>query len=167
MQTEPRVSRELEEVISLRLRTGPGEGQEVAVAQRFLAKIYRALLTSATTVEKLHHRGQLVGFVMVTAPQPERFGIPEVRLAILCDPNFAEAQTWVAEVLSRLAPQLDPHCTALLDAVDRTLWSHNIILWYANQFRGISNNFVARSFLSVEIFQFTYLFTSPCLPLKT
>jgi len=123
VQTEPRVSPELEEVISLRLCTGPGEGQEVAVARRFLAKIYRALLSSATTVEKLHHSGQLVGFVMVTEPQPERFGIPEVRVAILCDPNFAEAQTWVAEVLSRLAPQLDPHCTALLDAADRTLLS--------------------------------------------
>jgi len=115
------VDPQIEAIVDLRLRTAPSEGREVARAREFLRTVYSKLFEAARVVECFHHQGRVVGLVMITPPQVDRFGMPEESVLTLCDPQVPGTRTWAESVLRSLGPQLAPHCAAQIDGADRVL----------------------------------------------
>ena len=112
---------ELEAIVDLRLRTAPTERRDVTKAREFIHTVYSKLFETARVVECSRSGDRAVGFVMITAPRAERFGVPEESVLVLCDPQTPDARAWAESVLRSLGPQLAPHCTVQIDGADRAL----------------------------------------------
>jgi GNAT superfamily N-acetyltransferase len=111
----------IEAIVDLRLRTAPGESPDLEKARVFLTEVWGKVLTSARRVELCRDADVVTAIVVIGEPSADRFGVPESKVLVLCDPADQEARSWAAAALQRMDPHLDPHCTVQLDGKDRSL----------------------------------------------
>lgn len=111
----------LEDVVQLRLDTAQGPIAETEAARSFFAGVYDRLIHHAQKVETLRTEDTLVGLIILTAPQPNRFSAAEPSLIVLLKPD---ALDWARSTLRRLDSEgLPPHLSLSLNATDRALLS--------------------------------------------
>ena len=113
------MSFDLEEIVSLRLRTESLELRDPAAARSFITGVYQPLVDSARRIEVLDSGRR--GLVLLNEPAPQRFGVPEASALVLLEPGCEEAKEWGARALGRAATDFDQHFKVQLDAADRTL----------------------------------------------
>ncbi len=112
---------DLDRLVALRLRAEVDEVHDRTAALAWLIEAYGPLLESARHVEFLHQEDQAVGAILCGEPVQDRFGSPEARVLVICEPGLEAAQIWAERCLLELAPDLDEHCTVQVNASEQCL----------------------------------------------